>query len=234
MKKIDKNLLVAMEFETIVAAPSGKRDGVNNRLYAIEGRPGIYRRVARSTTGLTSPEGGNLLAQFDGSIVELAGDCDICAEIKEALPDADGIADRIWGNRPSPEQVKAFILEGQGIQTANQRFPKSLHDPVGQRILTRMEKLADEIEKGETINGLFIKPDLAHLCVASDFAPIEKEKPPCLTPSPKNEDAGSPETPTAPPTTGEMPNLSRRPRRGSHSSSPSSPEPQPEWMPPQP
>lgn len=84
MKKVDKSLLVAMEFESIVSASTGKRDGVNNKLYAIEGAPGVFRRVARTTTGITKPE-KNLLAQFDGSIIELVYAKDVVDEILEAV-----------------------------------------------------------------------------------------------------------------------------------------------------
>lgn len=76
----------ALEFERIQAAASriDKERALNKRLYAIPGVEGIFRRVARSGTGLAIKRENARLATFDGTIIELIRDQAAENEIREA------------------------------------------------------------------------------------------------------------------------------------------------------
>lgn len=85
MRKSSHKLPAASQFETLKACNVGDGStGTSRHLYAVEGVAGIFRRVRRTGKGLKAGDPGNVVAQFDGSAIELALDGDITRELQEA------------------------------------------------------------------------------------------------------------------------------------------------------
>jgi hypothetical protein len=78
MKRPSETHLTAMQFESVIVAGGGRQTG----LYAIEGVPGVFRRVPKSTAA-ARPD-GHLVAYFGGTEVELVRAKDVEAELSEA------------------------------------------------------------------------------------------------------------------------------------------------------
>jgi hypothetical protein len=88
MKSGSAAIAQAMQFETITAESRETIKGlrcVDNRLYAISGQPGVFRRAPRTGQGLRAPTTpGAVLAYFQRSVIELVRDDGIEAELREA------------------------------------------------------------------------------------------------------------------------------------------------------
>jgi hypothetical protein len=117
----------ALEFEHIQAGGNAVQYGgetvrcLNRRLYAVPGVEGIFRRVARSSSGLNTTRERAYLTTFDGSIIELLRDAAAEAELREAgfvLP-ADG----------QPDRIMVSEQQGQGLREAGLRVAEALDQP---------------------------------------------------------------------------------------------------------
>jgi hypothetical protein len=80
------NIPQALEFEALTAA--GKRltaqVPVSSRLYAVVGRHGLWRRIARTSRGVNVRQGSGILALFGRAIIELVRDREAEAELLQA------------------------------------------------------------------------------------------------------------------------------------------------------
>jgi hypothetical protein len=129
MKTAEGGLRQAMEFERFQAAVNKVHVGgesircVNRRLYAVPGIEGIFRRVARSSGGLSTTREGALLATFDGTIVELVRDVAAESELREAgfTPLTNG----------QPDRIMVSEQQGQELREAGLRVAEAFDRPEG-------------------------------------------------------------------------------------------------------
>jgi hypothetical protein len=131
----------ALEFEHIQAGGNAVQYGgetvrcLNRRLYAVPGIEGIFRRVARSSSGLNTTREMAYLTTFDGSIIELLRDAAAEAELREAgfMPAANGP----WNNyRADPKRADGVAVseqQGQELREAGLRAVEALDQSNGPR-----------------------------------------------------------------------------------------------------
>lgn len=146
----------AMQFETITAESREMRQGrrcVDNRLYAISGRDGVFRRVPRTGQGLRAPSTpGAVLAYFERSVIELVRDDGIEAELREAgLVRAherpagaqdDGKGGRFDSTRPIGEEIARRLNAHEPVSGPLPGLPASkVPDLPGQQLLFPAEVL---------------------------------------------------------------------------------------------
>lgn len=101
MRRPQDERLTAMQFERVMLTGGGRQTA----LYAIEGVPGVYRRVPKSPA--SSRPKGNLVAYFGNTEVELVRASDIEEELAQA--GFTHVATDVTRLRPSE---RAAVLDG--------------------------------------------------------------------------------------------------------------------------
>jgi hypothetical protein len=132
MRKFEHNLPEAMEFE---ALDSRLVDGFfNKKLYAIAGRPGVYRRVARSGSGMKVNRKDAFMVVVNGSPVEMVPDPDTMRELMAA------------GFFPGSPQLQLEFIEKNGLALPQKAPP----EPLGPSLLDTLPGEEGEITQTST------------------------------------------------------------------------------------
>lgn len=120
MRRPQDERLTAMQFEKVMLTGGGRQTA----LYAIEGVPGVYRRVPKSP--VSSRPKGHLVAYFGNAEVELVRATDIEDELAQA--GFTHVATDVTRLRPSERAAVLDGLfptdeEGEGAEEAPEEAP---------------------------------------------------------------------------------------------------------------